>query len=264
MARRRRCGEAHSFRGVNDIDLIRSTEQDRGMTYKRLLETAIEHFGRKGYEGASTREIAAASGTAMSSITYHFGGKEGLYLAVADHIAEQITRQQAPTLDAAWEKSVTSRAQAMEVLANMVESFARLMLAPESAAWSGFIVREQQEPTAAFERLYDGAMRDMVEMFVALIAIARPDLDEDEARMTGIFLYGQSLILRVGHASVCRTLEMEVLTARTQEALLARLRANTLAVLSGADAPAPVAVSPAARAPVARGSASRVFSEKTG
>ena len=26
----------------------------------------------------------------MSSITYHFGGKQGLYLAAADHIAGQI------------------------------------------------------------------------------------------------------------------------------------------------------------------------------
>lgn len=202
------------------------------MTYSRLLETAIEHFGRKGYEGASTRDIAAASGTAMSSITYHFGGKNGLYLAVADHIAAQITERQAPTLDAAWESACTSRGQAAEVLTTMVVSFARLMLAPESAAWASFIVREQQEPTAAFERLYDGAMRDMVDMFVALIAIARPDLNDDEARMTSLFLYGQAVILRVGHASVCRTLGVDTLSTGMQAALLARLRANTLCVLS--------------------------------
>ncbi|HEX7819209.1 MAG TPA: CerR family C-terminal domain-containing protein [Sphingobium sp.] len=202
------------------------------MSYSRLVETATEHFGRKGYEGASTREIAAASGTAMSSITYHFGGKEGLYLAVADHIAAQIAERQAPSLDTVWESATATRTQATEALLGMLEAFARTMLTPESAAWSSFIVREQQEPTAAFERLYEGAMRDMVEMFVALIAIARPDLDDANARMTGIFLYGQALILRVGHASVCRTLGTESLTAGMQSALLARLRINTLSVLS--------------------------------
>src|SRR5882672_7599510 len=56
----------------------------------RLLDVAVDQFGRKGLEGASTRAIAAAAGTAMSSITYHYGGKEGLYVATARHIAAQI------------------------------------------------------------------------------------------------------------------------------------------------------------------------------
>src|SRR3546814_10523816 len=47
-------------------------------------------FGRKGLDGASTRGIAKAAGTAMSSITYHYGGKEGLYLAAADYIVSQM------------------------------------------------------------------------------------------------------------------------------------------------------------------------------
>ncbi|MET0363322.1 MAG: CerR family C-terminal domain-containing protein [Sphingobium sp.] len=106
------------------------------------------------------------------------------------------------------------------------------MMAPESAAWSSFIMREQQAPTAAFERLYDGAMAAIVETFTTLIVIARPDLNDREARMTGIFLYGQAVILRVGLASVCRVLEVESITAQTEAQLLARLRATTLSVLS--------------------------------
>jgi AcrR family transcriptional regulator len=202
------------------------------MTYERLLQTATEHFGARGYEGASTREIAAASGTAMSSITYHFGGKEGLYLAVADHIAAQISERQAPALSIAAIADTLSREQAIEAVLTMVEAFGRMTLAPESSAWSSFIVREQQHPTAAFERLYDGAMQAIVESFIALIAVARPDLDKQAARMTGIFLYGQALILRVGHASVCRVLEVDSLDAAMQAALLTRLRAHSLSVLS--------------------------------
>ena len=60
------------------------------MAHDRLLEVAVREFGQKGLEGASTRGIAAAAGTAMSSITYHYGGKEGLYLAAADYIAQQM------------------------------------------------------------------------------------------------------------------------------------------------------------------------------
>src|SRR3954447_768260 len=64
----------------------------------RLLDTAIDQFGRRGIEGASTRAIAAAAGTTMSSITYHYGGKQGLYLAAARHIADQMGKRMAPAL----------------------------------------------------------------------------------------------------------------------------------------------------------------------
>ncbi|HEX7857459.1 MAG TPA: CerR family C-terminal domain-containing protein [Sphingobium sp.] len=202
------------------------------MIYDRLLSAAIEHFGRHGFEGASTRAIAAASGTAMSSITYHFGGKEGLYLAVAEHIAEQIAARQGPVLEIIRSGAITTPEQARQGLLAMVEAFARMMIAPESGAWSSFIVREQQEPTAAFERLYDGAISTLVETFMTLIVIARPDLEERQAYMTGIFLYGQALVLRVGFASVCRVLEIESIDAETERQLLARLRATTLSVLS--------------------------------
>src|SRR3546814_18694562 len=60
------------------------------MIQNRLLETAVREFGRKGLDGASTRGIAKAAGTAMLSITYHYGGKEGLYLAAADYIVSQM------------------------------------------------------------------------------------------------------------------------------------------------------------------------------
>src|SRR3546814_19862395 len=63
----------------------------------RLLNTAIDQFGRGGLEGASTRRIASAAGTTMSAITYHYGGKEGPYLAAARHLVEQTKFRVAPT-----------------------------------------------------------------------------------------------------------------------------------------------------------------------
>ena len=41
------------------------------------------------------RAIATAAGTTMSSITYHYGGKQGLYLAAARHIADQMGERMA-------------------------------------------------------------------------------------------------------------------------------------------------------------------------
>lgn len=201
------------------------------MIMERLLQTAVEQFGLQGFEGASTRDIAKASGTAMSSITYHFGGKEGLYLAAADYIAACIKERQAPGLDAARRAIGGSREQAAEAVAMLIDGFAQMMLASVSEAWSQFIVREQQYPTAAFERLYGGAICAMVETLLALIATARPDLADREARALAITLVGQAMILRVGRASLCRLLETETVTAQDAELLRSRLRANVLAIL---------------------------------
>jgi AcrR family transcriptional regulator len=204
------------------------------MLQDKLLDAAVEHFGDYGFDGASTRAIARASGTAMSSITYHFGGKEGLYLAAADHIAGLIRKKQLETMPDALARPVSAtltREEAVTQLLAMLDGFASLMLDPASASWCKFIVREQQQPTAAFERLYEGFMHVMVEAALTLTRLARPDLAEPESRALAVMLYGQCLVMRVGRASVARTLG--VTDIGPDEALLLRrqLRQNSECIL---------------------------------
>ena len=202
------------------------------MVSRTLLDTAIDQFGKLGFEGASTREIARASGTAMSSITYHFGGKEGLYLAAADHIAASASALQAPALAVARQALEGPRETVVEAVLAVLDSFAQMMLRPESEAWSRFIIREQQFPTEAFDRLYTGMMQQHTETFNALLGRVRDDLDTRELRATGILLFGQALILRAGRASVCRVLDVDHIDEATATLLRARLRANALCILT--------------------------------
>lgn len=202
------------------------------MGFAALLDAAIAQFGERGFDGASTREIARASGTAMSSITYHFGGKHGLYLAAADHIAERIAEAQAPARALARETAITSPRQAAELAARLLDSFADMMLSPASAAWSRFIVREQQQPTEAFERLYEGVMREMIALFLPFVQAARPDLAEREARAVMLMLIGQAIGLRVARSTVERVLATEPLDEAACRLLRAQLRATTLAILT--------------------------------
>ena len=48
----------------------------------RLLESATVLFAEKGVAAVSIRELATAAGVNSALISYHFGGKEGLYEAV--------------------------------------------------------------------------------------------------------------------------------------------------------------------------------------
>ncbi|NYT41498.1 CerR family C-terminal domain-containing protein [Sphingomonas sp. R-74633] len=203
------------------------------MTSQTLIETAIDQFGRHGFEGASTREIARASGTAMSSITYHFGGKQGLYLAAADHIAACVRQIQGPAIEGARAVAENgTREQATEALLALLDGFAMMMLSPQTEAWSLFITREQQAPTEAFDRLYTGVMQGIVDVFVSLIARIRTDLPEREVLALGLMLFGQCLVLRVCRAAVLRILTVETIDEPTTKLLRARLRANALCILS--------------------------------
>ena len=53
-----------------------------GSTKARILAAAEEVFAARGFEGASTREIAARAGVNISSLHYHWESKETLYFTV--------------------------------------------------------------------------------------------------------------------------------------------------------------------------------------
>lgn len=203
------------------------------MLSERLIETAIDQFGRLGFDGAGTREIARASQTAMSSITYHFGGKEGLYLACADHIAGKLRERHAGALELLQNTAGLDRDAAIERSLGLIDIFAQTMLDPESQDWARFIMREQQAPTEAFERLYHGAMKPMIEGFGALLGRIRPDLPDIELRALTMLIFGQTLVLRAARASVCKALGTDTLGEKESALLRAQIRSNAIAILKG-------------------------------
>jgi AcrR family transcriptional regulator len=187
----------------------------------RIIERALEQFGRAGFDGASTREIARLSGTAMSSITYHFGGKQGLYLACADHIAEVVGDVYAPLLELIRDQPPVHAAQAQSRLLALVETFARFLLSSRSAAFAEFLAREQQHPTEAFERIYSRVMGPILTTCIDLVGICRPSLSDDERRALVLNIAGMVLILRLGRACVVRTMQVTDLDAATADNLVA-------------------------------------------
>jgi AcrR family transcriptional regulator len=55
-------------------------------TRARLIQSAIEEFAEKGFEGASTGEIASRAGVAQSAVPYHFGTKDLLWKAAGEEL----------------------------------------------------------------------------------------------------------------------------------------------------------------------------------
>lgn len=75
-------------------------------THERIINAAIELFGERGFDAASTREIARRAGILAPLLNYYFTNKEGLYHACAASIFDS-TRQ-------FFESSMTQIRQALD------------------------------------------------------------------------------------------------------------------------------------------------------
>ncbi len=57
---------------------------------ERLLASGAEAFSRKGFGGASVREICELAGTSSNMIHHYFGSKRGLYDAILSGFSQQV------------------------------------------------------------------------------------------------------------------------------------------------------------------------------
>jgi AcrR family transcriptional regulator len=63
-------------------------------TSRVVLEAAKKMLRQKGYARLSTRDVAAAAGVPLSQIHYHFGSKQGMVLALFEHLNSQLLHRQ--------------------------------------------------------------------------------------------------------------------------------------------------------------------------
>ncbi len=178
-------------------------------TRERLLQVAVTAFGQRDYDGVSTREIVEAAGANISAISYHFGGKRGLYLATVEYLAEQFHRQMAARLEEIRQALEASEAQACaDLLCEFLGGFVELLLAGEHGESApGIIFREQHRPTDAYDILYRKLLQPMHETLTALVACYRGESRESHSAMLMAHaLLGQSVIFRVGRTTLLKRL----------------------------------------------------------
>ena len=59
-----------------------------------VLEAAKKMLRQNGYSKLSTRDVAAAAGVPLSQIHYYFGSKQGMVLALFEHLNSQLLDRQ--------------------------------------------------------------------------------------------------------------------------------------------------------------------------
>lgn len=171
-----------------------------------LVHAAVQVFGESGLEAATTRDIAQRAQQNIAAIAYYFGGKEGLYRAVVEHIVEVILARVGPLMDEA-EAFLEREQQPSERCLDYLKRLLAGSIATNQSMIpvTGIIVREQTQPTRAFSILYDGCLERLQRLGAGLI---RAYLGDAVPRADCIVrfhaLLGESLAFRFARETILR------------------------------------------------------------
>lgn len=209
-------------------------------TRRALLAAAQEVFARDGYHAASLREIASKARVNQALVSYHFGGKQGLYLACFEAILAELGLWIGPV--AAEIESLLSRpaeqagrGECMDALLRLTEAFAGLLVNERSSHWSQLIMREQQAPTEAFTLVYEGVMGPLLGLVTRLVGRLNPEQPHNEIQLLVLSLMGQLLVFRFARAGVLRHMQWERMDEEELKAVRAMIRNNVAALIAAGE-----------------------------
>ncbi len=199
-------------------------------TRQRLLHASLKAFGHRDYDAVSTRDIVKAAGANISAISYHFGGKHGLYLETAAYLAENLSQGMQSHFQHIYATlKYADNRQCRALLQGFIRRFAENLLVGEFGEDApGFIFREQNHPTEAFDILYEKLFDPMHNIVGNLIACIRGlDAEYPETKLVAHALIGQVISFRAGRTTVMRRLGIHHYTDND-----ARLIGDLLAALT--------------------------------
>ena len=115
-------------------------------TRARIIAAALRLFGERGFEGASTRDIASIAGVNAPALQYYFDNKEGVYLACVEHIVSRVWEYLSEPVASAEQVlgNEASDEELIEAFCNIQAQLAEFMFTSEAASdWRLFMARLQ-------------------------------------------------------------------------------------------------------------------------
>jgi AcrR family transcriptional regulator len=211
------------------MDPQRTMQSTASETRAALISAGLGIFGRKGFDAASTREIAAAAKTNIASIAYHFGGKEGLRLACAEEIVRRISQVIRPE---ALASGTADPDAALDLIEKVITAVARFIAAqPEANDIAAFMLREMTAPSAALDRIYTEMIRPVHGALCQLWAVATgAEAESEETRLTVFSIVGQMIYFRICRPVVLKRMRWDGIGPDEAEKIAKILVANLRAM----------------------------------
>jgi TetR/AcrR family transcriptional regulator, regulator of cefoperazone and chloramphenicol sensitivity len=206
-------------------------------TRARIVAAALKMFGERGFEAASTRDIATGAGVNAPALQYYFDNKEGVFIACVEHIVTQVWGHMSEAVKRAED------ALAQEVGdAGLIEAFCGIQLqlaqfmfmSRDADDWRLFMARLQsgEGPAAGFKIHYQCVSNRMSKVMSAIVGrlLGRPAGDEETLLRTAT-LGGQLMVFQVARRSVLTKLNWDKVDARRLDLLKKVMREHTSALL---------------------------------
>jgi AcrR family transcriptional regulator len=235
-------------------------------TRTRIVAKAMKLFGEKGYEGASTRDIAAAAGVNAPALQYYFDNKEGVFRACIEFIA-----------DRAWDSLAEGVLEAERLLEEgasedaLIDAYCDIQTrasefkfkAADQDDWRLFMARQQAglDPDIGYEAVLRRISARTFGVAAAIVGrLTGRAADDEETRIRAVALSGQFQVFHVCRRMALTLLDWDGIDSERQaivnrvvrdhtRELLRAFAANKRAAPRAAPRPTPVP----ARRPAARG-----------
>jgi len=175
-------------------------------TRRRIIDAAIGLFGQHGFDGASTRDIAALAGVNAPALQYYFENKEGVYRACAETLADESWQALAPAVARAQDalRREADTAALIDAFIGIQEAVADRMFLKRQACTDQrlFFAREQAggEPDIGTKVLMERVRIPLNRVSAALLErITGLAADDPLTLMRMLSLHGQLLFFHVAH-----------------------------------------------------------------
>lgn len=206
-------------------------------TRARIIAAALKLFGERGFEGASTREIATSAGVNAPALQYYFDNKEGLYIACAEHIIARVREYLSDVLADA-DRAVAENADDETLIDAYCAIQARLadflFTTRDKEDWRLFLARQQggEGPPAGFGIAYQRVSKPISTTSAAIIGrlLGKP-ADDEETLIRTAALNGQLSVFHIVRRSVLALLNWDAIEGERLALLKRVLREQTVALL---------------------------------
>lgn len=193
-------------------------------TRARLIEAAVAVFGERGYDGASTRDIATAAGLNSPALQYYFDGKEGVYLACVEHLITLLWRKMGDPVEAA-ETALADEAAGDPVLIEVSLGILSAVVStiqdsPQTTAWRAFLDRHQaglcpEGATNAFEDRFKKRIGVVIRQLIARLSGLA--VDDERTIIHSMALFTQGLAFRVQKPKLLEALNWTAIDQQEME-----------------------------------------------
>jgi AcrR family transcriptional regulator len=207
-------------------------------TRARIVTAALRLFAERGFDGASTRDIATAAGVNAPALQYYFDNKEGVYLACVEHIVASLSEYLSEVTEQG-EKALARNADDKELIDVFCAIQARLaefmFTVKDTASWRLFMARLQsgEGPPASFEIFMHNRMKKRLSAVTSTIVgrLCGQPADDEETLIRTMTLTGQLTVFQFAPRSFLARLNWDAVDSDRLALLKRVVREQTVALL---------------------------------